>query len=293
MMCKSSLSRKTVFLLILLIALIAAGCTPSVFHKPIKDFSASVSESGQLLEAYLENNRLAVIDATVEKIAQERRRLTYTQEDGSVSVIGADRYDLDPNTGHNAIQLMDQIVTYAESLQNIIEADTREQLENDVQALTSSIQTLPGKSSGEASGQIGKALQNAAGMLIDHKKHNVVKTAVAEANPVIKESGDLLKEMVRRAKKNAVLIQRKNLDRLIRQYNEVKTSDTNNELLLKKISADIRDLKKEMAFDPGQIIDQMVSAHQALKDASEEKITQSELLNEINKFQMSLLRARN
>ncbi len=292
-MYKAIFTRKSVFLLILSIAFLSAGCSPSVYRKPIKEFSSTVAASGQLLETYVEKNRLAVIDATVEKIAQERRRLSYTNEDGTVKVIGAERYDLDPDTGRNAVQMMNKIVEYAESLRAVIEAETREQLENDIQGLESSINSLPGKNSNETTSQIGAALKNIAGALIDNKKHNAIKAAVAEAHPVIEDAGGLLKGMIRGAKKNAVLIQRKNLDSLIRQYNDVKTSDTNNELLLKKISSDIRDLKKDMTFDPSRIIDRMVSAHQALKDASEEKITQSELLNEIHQFQDALIKAQN
>lgn len=199
----------------LLFALAMAGCSTADYAKPIDDFAAATSNAKSTLSelnVQVTNAYRAYLDRSIAKgdvllthdegnceVESDRCRLILLNKDGK----NVGFYPPEPPLTNMSI-LMGEIDSYAGNLKALLQADTKEKVEANVNAALGSIQALattvadmqtPAGQKPDPIPQfatpVGEGVNWVLGQYIERVKFKGLQRATADAKQVIRDAADL------------------------------------------------------------------------------------------------------
>lgn len=194
---------------------LAAACSTGDYSKPIDDFAAATTNAKQALSdlnTQVTDAYRGVLDAAILKgdlllrqksgecvVGSPRCRLTLVDENGEEREI----YPPAPPLTRMTL-LMTEVDRYAANLKALLEADTAEKVEAQVNAALGSIQNLaetvselqaeegaPPAEIPQFATPVGEAVNWVLGKYIDRVKYRGLQRATEAAKPVIRQAADL------------------------------------------------------------------------------------------------------
>jgi hypothetical protein len=199
----------------LLLALATAACSTGDYSKPIDDFAAATTDAKQALSdlnTQVTDAYRGVLDAAILKgdlllrqkggectVGSPRCRLTLVDADG----VEREVYPPEPPLTRMTL-LMTEVDHYAANLKALLEADTAEKVEAQVNAALGSVQNLaetvsklraeegaPPSEIPQFATPVGEAVNWVLGKYIDRVKYRGLQRATDAAKPVIRQAADL------------------------------------------------------------------------------------------------------
>lgn len=284
-----------------LLSLFLGACSTADYKKPIDDFAAATADANtslaalnqQVTEAYK-----AVLDRSILEgkmfIKTAKADCETTSERCQLIVFADNEDESEPYPPQppltNMTLVMSGIVSYAQNLKNLLEADTATQVETQVNAALASVQNLAETVSSVQGGaaqpvpqfatSVGAAANWVVGKYVDHVKEEGLQEATAAAKPVIQQAAKLFSET---AKFISDVPRSELAEDVSAAVDALRANNSASNLAALASSAERYD--QLLVSAPPQLFERLGAAHDALADSLQDQdVTLADAIAHIEAF---------
>lgn len=280
------------------VMLLGAACSPNVYKQEIGDFAKAMKKTQSVFEELRKQDYEARIEVVTRdflgdpsaklkpvlncpNVDPKQCGLVMTFKDGTKLPFPEEK-----NTPKIS-EILGQMVAYAEGLASVAGSDDADAVNEAAGKLSLAIGQLAKavqKSSKKVDASVGfleSAFKWIVGAYVDQKRYRTLQNAVSVAYPLVTAAGKELKKVVKKFFNRVTDNKKNSLENRAGDLRRPDFGDLNRVekwALAKALAEESRTLRVLTQQKPENLIDKMVEAHTALKEALEDESKQAEVV---------------